>query len=206
MILPRKFSPASDDDYERIAAAGGRLRALLEAFSEGSLPDNYGMEQLSVYAESLLKFQRNDGSFSSYEYPENLEADVRTDAHRFVTWSAAAFLCLFQESAGQSREYCPAGLEEGIFTVLNSPPAGDFSFPESGEAEPVQQVEAVLILSMGRIPGRLKQTPCPAPVLLSALEGLGKDFRRRLETGNTMISGEIEYAPLFQQAVNVLDL
>jgi len=206
MILPRKYSLAADDDYEHIAAAGGRLRALLEAFREGSLPEDYGLDQLSVYAESLLKFQRKDGSFSSYEYPENLEADVGTDAHRFVTWAAAAFLCLFQESAEISREQSLPGLDEGIRAVLNCPLAGDFSFPESGEAEPVQQVEAVLILSSGKIPERLKHRPSPGPALLPALDELKEDFRRRLDTGDTILPGGIEYASLFRQALNALEV
>jgi len=204
MILPRKFSLAADDDYEHVAAAGGRLRALLEAFSEGSLPENYGLEQLSVYSESLLMFQRKDGSFSSYEYPEKLDADTGADAHRFVTWAAAAFLCLFQDSVEISREQGPSGLDEGILAVLNCPRTGDFSFPESGAAEPVQQVEAVLILSSGKIPGRLKRRPCPAPALLSALDELKEDFRHRLDTGNTMLAGGIEYAPLFRRAFRAL--
>ena len=54
MILARKFTLAEDDEYEHLAAAGGRLRSLLEAFTENRLPPDYGPEQLAGYARSML--------------------------------------------------------------------------------------------------------------------------------------------------------
>jgi|GEM_PF-2206034 len=209
MILSRKFTLAEDDDYEHIAAAGGRLRALLEAFSEGSLPPEYGPEQLAEYALSLLEAQRDDGSFSSCMYPEKLDADVRTDALRFVTWAALAFLCRFQdETAEQPNRFSVSvpGLEAGIRAAMDSPEIGNFLFPESGEAEPVQQVEAVLILSSGGIPGRLQDHPSTAPEMKAGLDALKTDFRKRLETGNTTLPGAIEYSDLFRQALAALDV
>ncbi|RKX90018.1 MAG: hypothetical protein DRP70_01925 [Spirochaetes bacterium] len=211
MIFARKFTLAEDDDYERIVAAGGRLRALLEAFTVGQLPREYGLMQLAGYARSLLAVQRVDGSFSSYAHPEKLEIDVRTDAHRFVTWAALAFLCRFEDTWKKTGE--KAGeinlsdkeLDEGISAVFRCPVVSDFTFPESGEAEPVQQVEAVLILSSGGIPGRLSADPSAAPELKAGLDVLKADFRHRLETGNTSLPGGIEYADLFHQAQEGLE-
>ncbi len=205
MIFARKFTLAEDDDYERIAAAGGRLRAVLEAFTENTLPREYGEEQLAGYARSLLAVQRTDGSFASYSDPEKLEDDVRTDAHRFVTWAALAFLCRLGDSREESAGDFIPGLETVILAAMRCPAASDFRFPESGEAEPVQQVEAVLILSSGGIPRRLEGSPTSAPELFSALNGLKADFRRRLETGNTALPGGIEYGALFRQALEGLE-
>ncbi len=208
MIFARKFSIAEDNDYERIAAVSGRLRTLLEAFVEGQLPPEYGMKQLAGYARSLITVQRVDGSFSAYAHPEKLEIDVCTDAHRFVTWAALAFLCRYQdiedESAKSTDELIP-GLGESILAGMRCPAASNFNFPESGEAEPVQQVEAVLILSSGGLPGRLSVDSSSAPELSSALNGLKVDFRSRLESGNTSLPGGIEYADLFRQALKGLD-
>ena len=203
MILARTFTQAEENDYERLAAASGRLRALLEAFAEDRLPSNYGPEQLAGYGKSLLKARREDGSFSSYEDLDDLEPDVRTDAHRFVTWAALAFLCRLRAvhpgaAAGID------GLDEVIRAGLRSPCAADFSFPESGDAAVVQQVEAVLLLSSGHVPKLLDNDADLAPKLKTALEGLAAEFRRKLNSGDTKLIQGIDYAPLYARAAAAL--
>ena len=200
MILARKFTLAEDDDYEHLAAASGRLRAVLEAFAENRLPPDYGPEQLAGYARSLLSVQRSDGSFASFTDPDKLDADVRTDAHRFVSWAASAFLCRLQDVHDGIE-----GLEEGIYAVLRSAVVADLNFPESGPAEPVQQVEAILILFSGGIPARLKADPFLAPELKDSLDCLTSDFRRRLESGDTSLPGGIDYESLFIRALAALE-
>ena len=212
MILPRKFTLSEDNDYEHIAAASGRLRALLEAFTAGELPREYGMKQLAGYARSLLEVQRDDGSFSSYIEPERLDADVRRDALSFVTWAALAFLCRFEdawkkagERAGGDFGVSSENWAAGISAAFRCLSAGDFNFPESGAAEPVQQVEAVLILSSGGIPGRLKANPEIAPEMKTGLNNLKEDFQSRLDTGNTSLTGGIEYESLFRMALEAME-
>ncbi|MCK5735167.1 MAG: hypothetical protein KAH21_01765 [Spirochaetaceae bacterium] len=212
MILPRKFTLSEDNDYEHIAAASGRLRALLEAFTAGELPREYGMKQLAGYARSLLEVQRDDGSFSSCDKPEKLDADVRRDALSFVTWTALAFLCGFEDTRKMAGEKADGdfgvsseNLAEGISAAFRCPSAGDFNFPESGAAELVQQVEAVLILSSGGIPGRLKANPGIAPEMNTGLNRLKEDFQQRLATGNTSLPGGIEYESLFMMALEAME-
>jgi hypothetical protein len=200
MILARKFTQAEENDYERIAVAGGRLRALLDAFAENRLPPEYGAIELARYAGTLLAQQRPDGSFSSYNEPDDLEPDVRIDAHRFVTWAASAFLCRLQdlhpvEASGIE------GLDSAICSALRSLPASELAFPESGSAEVVQQVEAALVLAAGGIPARLKADPDLAPELKNALDKLVLIFRRRLDSGDTSLPGGIEYETLFRKAL-----
>jgi hypothetical protein len=204
MVLARKFTLAEDDDYERLAAVSGRLRAVLEAFAEERLPPEYGPGVLAGYARSLIAAQRRDGSFSSYADPDRLDPDVRTDAHRFVTWAAMAFLSLFAAKHAEIAETVP-GLEDSLASAEASPAASDFSFPESGPAEPVQQVEAVLVLASGGIPARLKKAPEEEGALGAALSELSADFRKRLETGDTALPGGIDYAPLYLQALEALE-
>ena len=203
MILARKFTQADDDDYERLAAAGGRLRAVLEAFAENRLPPGYGPDVLAGYVRSLIAVQRPDGSFSSYAEPERLDPDVRTDAHRFVTWAAAAFLCLFLRKH-PAEALSVDGLEEALGRAFDSPAISDFSFPESGPAEPVQRVEAALILASGGIPAHLRSYRTSGEALAAALDALTSDFRERLETGETVLPGGIDYRPLFAQALAAL--
>ena len=93
------------------------------------------------------------------------------------------------------------GLDDAISAGLQSPAAADFSFPESGPAEPVQQVEAILILSSGGIPALLMADPSRAPILKSALDVLAGDFHRRLDSGETLLPGGIEYENLFRKAL-----
>jgi hypothetical protein len=204
MVLPLKFSVSEDNDYEHLAAASGRLRALLEAFSDGSLPPEYGDNKLVIFARSLLDAQMDDGSFSVSKNPEALPADVRDDAHRFVTWSAAAFLCLFDEKRKEASR-AVEGLDTGMLRALRAPAAGDFTFPESGPAELVQQVEAVMILASGGVPARLRRSPETAPVMADGLKLLAADFRRRLDSGDTMLPGGFDYQQLFLQALSALE-
>jgi hypothetical protein len=208
MILARKFIQSEDVNYEHIAAVSGRLRAVLEAFSEDRLPPEYGPDVLAAYARSLLAVQRPDGSFSSYPDPDRLDSDLRTDAHRFVTWAATAFLSLFAARLPDLAADVD-GLESGLAKAMDSPAASDFTFPESGPAEPVQKVEAALILASGGIPARLEAAPgsggSSGATLAGALEELKDDFRRRLETGETALPGGIDYAPLFLQALEALE-
>lgn len=204
MILARKFTLAKDDDYEHLAAASGRLRILLEAFVEDRLPPEYGTDQLSAFALSLISHQRPDGSFASFSNPELLDSDVRSDAHRFVTWAALAFLCRLQNVLGLESEGVE-GLDQAIKAALRSPAAADFSFPESGSAEPVQQIEAVLILGSGGVPLRLSSNSGLSPDLKASLDGLKDYFRERIETGNTMLAGGIDYDELFRQALACLE-
>jgi len=204
MILARKFIMAQDDDYEGLAAASGRLRALLDAFVEDRLPPEYGPEQLAGYARSLLAVQRSDGSVSAYARPEQLEDDVRTDAHRFVTWAALAFLHSFRT---RHREAAASvdGLDDGIRRALVSPLVSDLGFPESGDAEAVQQVEALLVLASGGIPALLRDDPEAAPELSAAVADIRRMFRRRLEDGETLLPGGIDYAPLYRQVLAALE-
>ena len=204
MILPRKFALSKDNDYEHLAAASGRLRALLDAFAEGRLPDEYGEEQLAHYAASLLAHQRADGSFAACDKPEKLNADVQTDVHRFVNWAAAAFLCRFR-SEFPERALGMSGLNQAIDSVLNTRIAADFSFPESGDAEPVQQLEAILVLSSGGVPGLLYSEAESAPELLAAINTLAADFRRRIRESDTRLPGDIEYRGFFEMAVSALE-
>jgi hypothetical protein len=200
MILARKFTQAEENDYERIAVAGGRLRSLLDAFAENRLPPEYGGGELAVYAGTLLAKQRPDGSFSSYNEPEELEPDVRIDAHRFVTWGAAAFLCRLQDlHPGEASGI--EGLDSAICRALRSPAASELVFSESGSAEVVQQVEAALVLASGGIPARLKTDPDLAPELMNALDQLVLIFRSRLDKGDTSLPGGIEYESLFRKAL-----
>jgi len=205
MIFSRKFTLAENDDYENLAAASGRLRALLEGYAGGSLPLEYGRKQLARYAESLLAVQRLDGSFAAFSEPEKLEADVRTDIHRFVTWAALAFLCRFQDDGGFNSPELNQDLKDGIITAMRSSVSVDLSFPESGEAEPVQQVEAVFILSSGGIPGRIKADPTLSPGLKAALDSLAAGFSSRIDSGDTSLPGGIDYEDLFKQALTDLE-
>lgn len=203
MILAHIFTRAEENDYESLAASSGRLRALLEAFAEDRLPSNYGPEELAGYGKSLLKARREDGSFSSYENLDELEPDVRTDAHRFVTWAALAYLCRLR--AVHSKEAAGIdGLDEVIRMGLRSPCAADFSFPESGDAAVVQQVEAVLLLSTGHVPKLLENDADLAPELKAALDGMAAEFRRKLESGDTKLIQGIDYAALYAQAAAAL--
>lgn len=209
MILPRKFILSEDNQYEHLAVVSGRLRAVLEAFSENRLPPEYRPEVLAGYTCSLIAVQRSNGSFSSSRNPESLDPDVKTDALRFVTWAATAFLSLFKmrfSDEAASMEGLGAALEEALAAALDCSEISDFSFPESGEAQPVQQVEAALILASGCIPQRLKSHPAHGGALAAALRNLSADFQSRLDSGNTKLPGGIDYRPLFEQVIASLQL
>ncbi len=203
MIFPRVFTQAPDNNFEELAPAAGRLRALQQAMAQNTLPTDYTPADIAAYAESLLAFQREDGSFSVSKNPDELEPDVKTDSLRFVTWTAAAFLHLLETRLPETAAQIP-GLRTSITRALNSLPASHLNFPESGPAAPVQQIEAVLILCEGEIPGMLEREPAAAPALKAALHTVTAEFRRCLESGETSLAGAIDYAPLYKMALEAL--
>ena len=203
MVLARTFTQAKDNDYEALVSAHGRLRAILDACSSGTLPPGYDAPALAAYASSLISCQGDDGSFSVSQNPAELSGDVRDDALRFVSWVAAALLCRLRSEEPEAARVVN-GLDDSISRVLNWTEAADFSFPESGPAEAVQQIEAVLILSARGIPGLLQNSPTLAPALARSLETLAAGFRERLERGDTSLPGGIDYRPLFEQALGGL--
>ncbi len=203
MILPHSFTQAPKNDFAELAPAAGRLRALEQAFAENSLPEDYTPARLAAYAKSLLALQREDGSFSVSRKPEELEPDELTDALLFVTWTAAAFLRLTETRLPEEAAKLP-GLHSALLRALNSPGACRLDFPESGPAAPVQQIEAVLILSSGGIPAMLREDAAAAPALRDALSLLKEQFQRRLETGETSLVENVDYRELYLQAFNAL--
>ncbi len=203
MILARKFTQAENNDYESLVSAHGRLRAILDSFAEGILPPEYSPSILADYVGSVIAVQNEDGSFSVSKSPSELKADERDDALRFVSWVATALLCKFrnrhpEEAAGVQ------GLDESISRGLNWVEAADFSFPESGPAEAVQQAEAAFILAAGEVPVLLKAQPELAPNLAAGLKELTSSFRDRLNSGDTVLPGGIDYRTIFEKALAAL--
>ncbi len=203
MVLARKFTQSEDNNYEGLVAAAGRLRAILDAFAQESLPPEYDVSIVVEYTKSLLATQRPDGSFSTSLTPDSLDPETSADAHRFVTWISAALLNLLLQSYPDEASEIPS-LKDSISRALNSPVALSFQFPESGPAEIVQQVEAVLILTSGRIPLYLKTNPSIAPQVASGIAILVDYFHHRLTEGDTVLPGGIEYKDLFTQATATL--
>lgn len=200
MVLARKFTQAEDNDYEKLVSSSGRLRAVLDAFAEGSLPPEYDAVKLASYASSLIATQRMDGSFSASPDPDELAPDEKTDAHRFVTWIALAFLTRLQNDHPEEAADVK-GLESSISAAFRSPSVHNLAFPESGPAEPVQQIEAALVLGAGNIPAQLKADPAPAPALAEALGELAVSIRKHIEEHDTVLPGGIDYKPLYTQAL-----
>jgi glycogen debranching enzyme len=79
-----------------------------------------------------------------------------------------------------------------------------FRSPNPGDAAVVQQVEAVLLLSSGRVPKLLENDADLAPELKTALDGLAAEFRRKLNSGDTKLIQGIDYAPLYTRAAVAL--
>lgn len=205
MILSREFTSIQTNDYETLASAGGRLRAVLDAFAENRLPEEYGPDALWQFGKSLLSIQLSDGSFSSYPKPEELEPELRTEAQRFISWCTLAFFTLLDIHYPESwngHEKLTAIITRG----LNSPPVSNFDFPESGPAELVQIIEAVLILSSGKILELLLSGKLQAPELMKSLKKLLEKLRKRLENGDTCLPGGIEYRGLIMKAMNALSV
>lgn len=200
MVLARAFTQAKDNDYESLVSAHGRLRAILDALSDGTLPPDYDDEALAAYTASLISLQGKDGSFSVSREPGELSADERDDALRFVSWVAASLLCRLRSDMPDTANSVE-GLDEALARVLNWAEAADFAFPESGPAEAVQQVEAAFILASGRIPAFLKESPEIAPKMADGIRTLEAGFRKRLESGDTSLPGGIDYRSLFEEAL-----
>ena len=198
MILPELFTVTEKNDYEEIASASGRHRALLDAFASSNLPVDYSAEKLIKYADSLLETQKADGSFSVYAGKSSLDSDSYTDACIFVTLCAAAFLNLLLERFNERKYAAP------LDRVLNSPVIKDLDFADSGSAAVVQQCEAVFILASGGLISKLAFEGVKAPALSAKLKKMKTELNGRIKNNNTTLDGGIDYSGILKNAASLL--
>ncbi len=210
MILTlKKFFVNKDNDYEDMASRVGAHRIFLENILSGRVPnEEYGIEKLKVYCQSLIEGQRigvqglKDGSWSVSPDPSGIAEEDKMDYHYFPTFIALAVLTACSRKFPDEIGTLP-GLDEAL--------ARGYSFAISANLEGFgfnslfQQIESILILGSGGCPVWLREHPEVSPAIINRLKEIGDDYKKRLETGDTKLSFGGDYKTQFTLAVKFLE-
>ncbi len=209
MILTlKKFFVNKDNDYGNMAERVGARRIFLENVLSGKVPnDEYGVDKLKAYCESLIEGQRmgvpglEDGSWSVSPDPSGVSEEDKVDFHYFPTYVALSMLLACSKKFPREIGSLP-GLEEALHRGFRFAITGNLD--GFGFNNLFQQVESILILGSGGCPGWLAENPEVCPALNKRLKELGNEFRARLETGDTVLSFGGDYKTQFTLAVKLL--
>ena len=209
MILTlKKFFVNKDNDYEDMVSRVGAHRIFLENILAGRAPnEEYGIEKLKVYCQSLIDGQRKgvsglqDGSWSVSPDPSGVAEEDQVDFHYFPTFIALAALTTCSGKFPEDIGTLP-GLDEAI--------ALGYEFAISGNLDGYgfnslfQQIESILILGSGGCPAWLMDHPDICPAMVKRLREIGEDYKKRLAAGNTAMSFGGDYKTQFALAVKLL--
>ncbi len=210
MILTlKKFFVNKDNDYEEMASRVGAHRIFLENILSGQVPnDEYGPDKLRSYCESLVQGQRTgvegleDGSWSVSPDPSEISQEDAMDYHYFPTFIALAILTHCSRKFPEQIGSIP-GLEDALVKGFHF--AASSNLEGFGFNSLFQQIESILILGSGGCPAWLKEHPEACPSLVERLREIGREYRKRLDSGDTALSFGGDYKPQFTLAVRFLE-
>ena len=210
MILTlKKFFVNKDNDYEEMASRVGAHRIFLENILAGHVPnEEYGTDKLRTYCESLVLGQRigvqglKDGSWSVSPAPAEISPEDVMDYHYFPTFIALAVLTYCSQKFPEEIGSIP-GLDDAL--VLGYDFAASSNLEGFGFNSLFQQIESILILGSAGCAGWLKEHPEACPSLVRRLKEIGRDYSKRLDSGDTALSFGGDYKPQFTLAVRFLE-
>lgn len=207
-LTVKKFFVNKDNDYEEMASRVGAHRIFLENILAGKVPnEEYSPEKLALYCASFIERQRKgvsglaDGSWSVSPDPSGVSEEDRMDYHYFPTFIALAILTICAEKFPEEIGALP-GLEEAL--------AGGYRFALTGNLEGYgfnslfQQIESVLILGSGGCLKWLAARPEVCPGLNARLAEIAREYRTRLEGGDTALPFGGDYKVQFTLALKFL--
>jgi len=210
MILTlKKFFVNKDNDYSDMSERVGARRIFLDNVLAGKVPnDDYGVEKLIVYCQSLIDGQRkavpglNDGSWSISPDPSEVSEEDLMDYHYFPTFIAIAMLTAcarkFPEEIGSL-----TGLDEAI--VQGYKFAIGCNLEGYGFNSLFQQLESVLIMGSGGCISWLVNHPDACPGIVKRLREIAADYQSHLDKGDTVLSFGGDYKRQYTLAVTYLE-
>jgi len=210
MILTlKKFFVNKDNDYGEMTERVGARRIFLDNVLAGKVPnDEYGVEKLLAYCQSLIDGQRKgvsgleDGSWSVSPDPSEVSEEDLMDYHYFPTFIAIAMLTTCAEKFPEEIGSLP-GLEEAILQGYQF--ALGCNLEGYGYNSLFQQLESILILGSGGCISWLAKHPEACPGMVKRLREIGADYQSLLDKGDTVLSFGGDYKLQYTLAVSYLE-
>lgn len=183
---------------------------ILELLDDGSIPsDAYTLGDLENYLRSLVTGQRGSlgrtipGSWGVVPNDEGMGADARVDFIYQPTYIATATLsralCEYPLTALSISGYAES-LRSGMDFCSKRRLQGHGYGGDEGA------IQALQILSMGKIPWLLTRHPNASPELKDAIDAVTRNFVTRLETGTAQgVWGE-DYSEGFRAALETMHI
>jgi hypothetical protein len=184
---------------------------VLESLDEGLIPNDsdYTLEHLQSYLTSLVRGQRKrlgrtrSGSWAVVPDDAGMDADARVDFIFRPTYIATATLsralCEFPLLALSILNYRRA-LQTGMRFCSHRSLQGHGYEADSGA------IDALRILSLGKIPWLLHRHPDACPELKAAIDDVANGMAQRLLDGNAVGMWGEDYSEGFRSAVETLRL
>jgi len=163
-----KFRVCKDMNFEDQGAIVGLMKDVITYMQKDQIPnENYTLTDLTAYIKSLIELQRTQeiikGSWSVSPEPENTPVDEEVDFHFFPTYLGVAAMSLFYQKYPEISKDLP-GFKESLTNGMAY--AVSKEFKGFGFNSEFQRLEAVILLSKGRVPELLLKNPELCPKML----------------------------------------
>lgn len=167
-----KFRICRDMDFEHQGAIVGLMKDVVTFLKEDKIPyEKYTMDDIKKYIKTLIDLQRTEeivkNSWSVSPEPENTPEDEEVDFHFFPTYLAVATLSLFKQKYPEELADLK-GFDKALKTGMEYAVSQKFS--GYGFNSDFQRLEAVILLSMGKVAELLLTEPDLCPQLLIELK------------------------------------
>ena len=206
-----RFAHLDQVDIGAMRAVVDSMMELLEALDEGLVPDNadYTIDDLAAYVDSLVCGQRGSlgqvkpGSWGVAPDDDGMGSDARVDFVFRPTYIAVAtlsrVLCDFPLIALGITGYHAALLNGMTFCSYRGLQGHGYDADDGA-------IDALRVLSLGKVPWLLGRHPSACPELKAAIDGVADDMARRLLAGTTVGAWGKDYSEGFRSALETLRL
>lgn len=207
----KEFTFSRSVSIEEMGARCSDMLEVLELLDEGGVGDGklYSLQDLEAYTRSLVIGQRESlgrtvpGSWSVAPNDDAMDSDARVEFIFVPTYIAVATLsrvtCEFPLLPPTIPTYLDALKKGMVFSALRG-------LAGHGYEADLGAIEALRILSMGRVPWLLHRHAAFCPELRSAIDGVANDMARRLVQGTAVGAWGEDYSEGFRSAVETLRL
>lgn len=207
----KQFVPLEVVDTREMLALVEAMEETIEALDEGAIPNtsDYTMKDLSGYVLSLVQSQQRrttfvkPGCWCVVNDTDEMPGDARVDFVFRPTYAAVATLsrtlCDFGSIAMETPQFLSA-LKRGMkFTTYRG--LGGHGYERDQGA-----MEALRILSLGKVPWLLERQRDLCPKLLAVIRDVSHDMQRRLVTGDAIGIWGQDLSEGFGQSIETLML
>lgn len=205
------FNYFSKVDIEAMADFIESMAAVLESLDEGLIPNDsdYTREHLRRYLLSLVEGQRESlggptiGSWAVVPNDNDMDSDARVHFIFRPTYIATATLsralCEYPLVPLSIPGYMKA-LQAGMLFCSHRGLQGHGYDADAGA------IDALRVLSLGKVPWLLNRHPDVCPELKSAIDNVANDMAQRLVAGTAIGAWGEDYSEGFRSAVETLRL